>query len=36
LIGPVLAGSILAVSFGYAFATRKKKLQQGQTKLKTD
>ena len=27
LIGPVLAGSILAVSFGYAFATRKKKLQ---------
>lgn len=27
LTGPVLAGSILAVSFGYAFATRKKKLQ---------
>ena len=27
LAGPVLAGSILAISFGYAFATRKKKLQ---------
>src|SRR6185437_1104348 len=36
LIGPVLAGSILALSFGYAFATRKKKLQQDKTKLKTD
>jgi len=34
LIGPVLAGSILALSFGYAFATRKKKLQQDTTSTK--
>lgn len=34
--GPVLACSIIATSFGYAFATRKKKLQQGRTRLKTD
>ncbi|MDE1844967.1 MAG: hypothetical protein KGI10_06525 [Thaumarchaeota archaeon] len=29
--GPVLAGSIIAASFGYAFATRKKKLQHDTT-----